>query len=82
MGKRNVRIPRQELASRLHEIADLEVHVILTDGTTHFGRIVETHPTEIILRDVNARWTSIRRHTHKIPLTNITEVILDIVAEY
>jgi len=82
MGKRNVRIPRQELASRLHEIADLEVHVILTDGTTRFGHIIKTQASEITLRDINARWTSIKKHTHKIPLNTVVEVIFDIVAEY
>lgn len=82
MGKRNIRIFRHQLPDRSQEIKDQEGHVILRDGTTFFGRVKEADRTHIQIQDVNARWTSIKKHTHKIPITDVLEVIFDVVAEY
>ena len=82
MGKRNVRILHHQLRDRLEETRDQEVHVILRDGTTFFGRVTNIFADAIEVQDINARWTSKKRHTHKLPLTYIMEVIFDIVAGY
>ncbi len=82
MGKRNIRIFRHQLPERLHELENLEVHVILRNGTTFFGRVKDANPDFIQIQDINARWTSIKKHTHKIPLDDVLEVIFDVVAEY
>ena len=82
MGKRNVRILRQQLPDRLSELEGKEVHVVLTDGTTRFGKILGTTSDRITLQDLNAGWTSRKRHTHHIPLAQIMEAIYDLVADY
>lgn len=82
MGKRNIRIRRHELANRLGELKNQEAHVILLDGRTFFGKVTETAPQSLTIVDVNARWTSLKRHTHQLALADIMEVIFDQVTEY
>ncbi len=82
MGKRNTRIFHHQLPSRIHELAGIEVHVILRDGTTYFGKVIDTNAEIIKIQDINARWTNIKKHTHKIHLNDVREVIFDIEAEY
>lgn len=82
MGKRNIRIRRHELPERLDELQEEEVHVVLLDGRTFFGKVFATSPEALTLRDVNANWTNVKRHTHLLPLKDIMEVIFDKVTEY
>ena len=82
VGKRNIRIRRDQLARRLSELPGEEIHVILLGGTTYNGKCVEAKAGEIVLRDANARWTSLRRHTHRISTQDVLEVIFDKVTDY
>ena len=82
MGKRNVRIFRHQIPDRLQEIDQQEVHAILLDGTTFFGRVLGSKDGKLEIQDINARWTSKKKHTHRIPFKDISEIIFDVVAEY
>lgn len=82
MGKRNVRILRHQLSDRREELLDREVHIILLNSTTFFGKVLSTDSTSIEVQDINARWTNKKKHTHKISMIDIMEVIFDVVAEY
>jgi small nuclear ribonucleoprotein (snRNP)-like protein len=82
VGTRNIRISRRQVAERLSEIDGREVHIVLRDGRTFFGKVVSVSPAQISIRDVNARWTSLKRHTHALSLDDIIEVILDTVTDY
>lgn len=82
MGKRNIRIRRHELQNRAAELKNEEAHVVLLDGRTYFGRVLDANAETLTIRDVNARWTSVKRHTHQLPLSDIMEVIFDKVTQY
>lgn len=82
VGKRNIRILRHELSSRISEIKDLEVQVILLNGKTWFGKVVRIDSQSITVQDANAQWTNVRRHSHLIQLPDIMEVIFDLVSDY
>jgi hypothetical protein len=82
VGKRNIRIQRHELPQRLREIEGKEVHVVMMDGKTHFGLLISADASALHLRDANAKWTSLRRHSQVLPLDGIMEVIFDLVTAY
>lgn len=82
MGTRNIRISRRQLVDKLAEIDGQSAHIVLRDGKTFSGKVVSVSPTQIKVRDVNAAWTSLKRHTHPISLDEIMEVILDTVTDY
>ncbi len=54
----------------------------MLEGTTYAGKCMEVKPDALVIRDANARWTSLRRHTHTLPLSDILEVIFDKVTDY
>ena len=82
VGKRNVRIRRKDLKRRLPHLQGEEVHVILLDGRTFAGKVTAVAEESLTVRDANARWTSLKRHTHQIPLNDVLEVIFDKVTDY
>lgn len=82
MGKRNIRILRHQLLDRLAELPGKEAHVVMRDGNTHFGTVLSATAADITVRDANAAWTSRKRHTHRLPLAEVMEVIFDIVTAY
>jgi hypothetical protein len=73
---------RSQLTERLGEIDGKNAHVVLLDGKTHSGLVIAADSKQITIRDFNARWTNLRRHTHHLALEDIMEVILDTVTEY
>jgi hypothetical protein len=82
VGKRNIRILRHQLLDRLTELPGKEVHVVLRDGSTHFGTVRSATTTHIEVVDVNAAWTNRKRHTHLISMADVMEVIFDIVTAF
>ncbi|MEM0998365.1 MAG: hypothetical protein AAGN35_14995 [Bacteroidota bacterium] len=82
MGTRNIRIMRSQIAERRDEITGQIAHVVLRNGKTHSGVVIEADAESLTVRDTNARWTSRKRHTHRVPLVEIMEVILDTVTKY
>lgn len=67
---------------RLAELPGKEVHVVMRDGSTHFGTVLSGTSSDLSVRDANAAWTSRKRHTHRLPLAEVMEVIFDIVTAY
>jgi hypothetical protein len=82
VGKRNIRILRHQLLDRLSELPGKEAHVVMRDGSTHFGLVRSATATQIEVRDVNAAWTHLGRHTHVLSMADVMEVIFDIVTAY
>ena len=82
MGKRNVRIRQDQLQERFAETLNKEVHVVLLDGTTYFGKVLAAELDEVVVQDINARWTHQKRHTHTLKCGDISEIIFDVVADY
>lgn len=82
MGKRNIRILRHQLLDRLAELPGKEAHVVMRDGSTHFGTVIQASAIRLEVRDANAAWTSRKRHTHLLSTTEVMEVIFDIVTAY
>ncbi|HHG85000.1 MAG TPA: hypothetical protein ENJ82_09675 [Bacteroidetes bacterium] len=83
MGTRNIRIRRSQVAARLPELSGKTVHIILQNGRTYSGEVISaTVEGGLSIRDHNAPWTSRKRHTHKIDLDQVIEVILDTVTDF
>jgi hypothetical protein len=82
VGKRNIRVLRHQLSDRLSELPGKEAHVVMRDGSTHFGLVISASATQIEVRDANAAWTQRKRHTHILPMTDVMEVIFDIVTAF
>lgn len=82
MGRRNVRIDGTNLTARVDEVYGKQVHVVLLDGTTYSGLALDCGGSFIQIQDANASWTNVKRHTHKIALKDILEVIIDQVTAY
>lgn len=82
MGTRNIRILRSQVPGRLDELIGKHAHIVLFDGRTHSGKVLVASTEGVQVQDTNARWTNLRRHTHRIPLDQIMEVILDNVTDF
>jgi len=77
MGKRSDRFSGKKLLSNVHKLAGKEVQIVLWEGATYFGDLIETKDHEVTIRDKNARWYNQKAHTHTLSLENIREIIMD-----
>jgi hypothetical protein len=78
MGKRFERIPAAQLPARLEGRTGQSVQVLLHNGITHQGLLLEAGPSALVLRSPRAMWYNRKRHTRRIDYAQIAEV----VAEY
>jgi hypothetical protein len=81
MGKRTIRIPRNQLAAKLDSLLGQIAQVVMLDGKTHAGR-VESVADGIVLSDANAAWTSTRRHAQQLALADIHYIVLDVISPW
>jgi hypothetical protein len=70
MGKRQVRITGKDLHSRGIELVSSRIHIILTDNSVFYGTAIKIDDKGVYLQDQ-------RKTTHLLPLTTITEIIID-----
>ncbi len=77
MGTRSDRFSGKRLRSEVKSLLGKEAHIVLWEGSTYFGDLVEAAEGRLKLRDKNARWYNQKDHTHDFELENIREVIID-----
>ncbi|MCB9232256.1 MAG: hypothetical protein H6581_11365 [Bacteroidia bacterium] len=82
MGKRNVRILKNQLSERLAELPGKEVHLVMRDGSTSFGTVTQAGAGFVELRDANLHWYNKHKHLHQFPLEKIMEIIFDEVTPW
>jgi hypothetical protein len=71
MGKRQVRIFRQDLALRLPETLHREVHLILTGNRVFKGTVSGFSDVSLCILDG-------RRREHNLPMAEIEELVYDL----
>jgi len=74
MGKRQERIKGRVLTKNFGKIEGKEVNVIQKDGVTIHGYVIFTSAEKLILEDL-------RYHKHEVPISNISEVVVDTAVE-
>ncbi|MEL6255576.1 MAG: hypothetical protein AAFR87_26465 [Bacteroidota bacterium] len=77
MGTRSERFSGKRLHSEAKSLLGKEAHVILWEGSTYFGDLIDVEEGRIKLRDKNARWYNLNNHTHDFDIEKIREVIVD-----
>lgn len=77
MGKRSERFSGKKLLSGIDKLTGREVHIILWEGSTFFGDVVEASKSFVKIKDKNIRWYNRKGHTHNLKLDDIREIILD-----
>lgn len=82
MGKRNIRILRREIPSRISQITGKEIQAVLVDGTTIAGTLTKVEGQNAVISTINAGWHNRKRHTHSVAFMDISEIILDEVTEW
>lgn len=70
MSRRLVRLFPPQVESQLSKLQEHELHVVLFDGNTHFGRLKSTSSQLLTLRDL-------RGHEHAIALADVQEIVYD-----
>lgn len=82
MGKRTIRITGNDLGAHLEQLQGAVAQVVTKSGITHAGTVVSMDAKEMVIQDVNAPWTSRKRHQHHIAVDEIDHVALDIVTAW
>ncbi len=70
MSKRMIRIFSPNITDSLPKLLNQELHVVLYNGHTVFGRLKSFTAFCLLINDL-------RNHIHEIKLTDIEEIILD-----
>ena len=75
MGKRLQRISRNDIADKKSELVNIELNIVLIDGTTFHGEITKWSTTECYFKDF-------RNHIQHISISDIAEIITDKISSY
>ncbi|MDX5346543.1 MAG: hypothetical protein LPJ89_03555 [Hymenobacteraceae bacterium] len=75
MGKRQIRISVKQLLSRQPEFLNRELQVVLQNQTVVQGLLQAVTDQEVLVLDG-------RKHAHRLPLNQVQELVLDVVAPY
>lgn len=82
MGRRTIRIPGNDLSAQMDSLSGKYVHVVTLDGLTHAGKVISSTASGLTIQDVNASWTSRKRHQRSIAVQEIDFVALDTVTSW
>jgi hypothetical protein len=82
MGKRFTRITAQTYADHQQALSGQQVQVVDWSGRTYHGRLKAAEADFIVLEDLNAAWYNRRKHTHRLMLEDIREIVLDQVTPW
>ncbi|MFN8397813.1 MAG: hypothetical protein U0176_24555 [Bacteroidia bacterium] len=82
MGKRTIRIPGNDLGAQMERLQGAVAQVVTKAGITHAGTVLSVNASELVIQDVNAAWTSKKRHQQQIAVDEIDYVALDIVTAW
>lgn len=78
MGKRTVRLRKQDLPEKLLEVKiNTEIQVVLSNGKTLSGNMMEKNQTGIIIKSGNPAWYNTEAHLQKLSWKDIIEVEYD-----
>lgn len=77
MGIRSKRITGLDLPESLSAYQGRIVQVITWTGHTYLGRLQSMADDHLVIQDLNAYWYNRKRHTHRIALDDIREVVVD-----
>lgn len=83
MGKRTVRLRRQDLPEKLSFLAvNTEIQVVLGNGTTLAGKLIEAGKESLLLEEGKTSWYNRHLHRHRILLGDILEIEYDVPVLY
>lgn len=83
MGKRTVRLRRHDLPEKLSFLAvNTEIQVVLGNGITLAGKLVETGQAYLVLEEGTTSWYNRHLHRHRIMLEDILEIEYDVPVLY
>lgn len=77
MGTRIERITGLAIQQRLPELKGHKAQVVTWSGHTYFARVTAAEQETLTLVDLNAAWYNRRKHTHRVAVAEIREVVLD-----
>ncbi|OJJ16591.1 hypothetical protein BKI52_32260 [marine bacterium AO1-C] len=75
MGKRQIRIFEQDIATQLPQLSDKELSLVLKNDLTLKGKIYKFNQSQVFFKDTIHR-------KHVIEQTTIAEIIVDHVTNY
>ena len=82
MGKRTHRLSANKIPDAATLLVGNEAHIVLWDGKTRFGTILDVNSNGLTLRDKNALWYNRKKHTHFVAISEIRELIYDEVSQW
>ncbi|MDP5170399.1 MAG: hypothetical protein NWR72_09135 [Bacteroidia bacterium] len=80
MGTRTKRIQADRLQSELPAYVGKTVQVLTWAGATSAGTLLAVAEGQLELRDPGSVWYNRKKHTHRVLLEQVREVIVDEVA--
>lgn len=75
MSKRLVRIPSAHIFQELENLTALELNAISQSGKTYFGKLLSVSRDYLTILDT-------RQHSHKLPISDLYEVVYDAQSKY
>lgn len=82
MGIRTERITGPAIAARLADHVGETVQLVTWQGLTYLGRLVAVEEEVAVMRDLNAYWYNRKRHTHRVSIGELRELVIDRTARY
>lgn len=82
MGKRSERFSGKALGEKIKDLTGKEVQLILWEGATYYGDLLEAEGDKVRIRDKNAHWYNRRQHTHDFEINDIREIIVDRLSQW
>lgn len=79
MGKRTIRLRKKDLPEKLLEIKmNTEIQVVLSNGKTLSGNIMERNQTGLTIKSGNPAWYNTKAHLQVLAWHDIIEVEYDL----
>lgn len=82
MGKRIIRVYSQQILENKEKFVHKSADVILQNGKTYFGDILEIDAENIHLLGKGTYWYNRKKHTHLIPISEVREMITTVVSDW
>ncbi len=79
MGKRTIRLRKQDLPEKLLEVEiNTEIQVVLSNGKTLSGKMMERNQTGLTIQSGNPAWYNTKAHLQVLFWQDIIEVEYDL----
>ena len=82
MGKRPIRIHPKDFIAETPKLIGQQAQVVLMDGCTYAGKLIECDSKRLVVEDANANWTNRKSHQHPLPFSEIQYIVIDKISAW